>query len=98
MENNISLASFYNHASLMRDVEEFNDRYRKEEAVRQRTAKEKQLFSVNDIVITSGTGTYKAGIEGIILDCWYESIYPKYLVQFGKFKHVERQKDLVKKV
>ena len=98
MENKISLSSFYNHASVMRDVEEFNERYRKEEAIRQRKNKEKQLFSVNDKVITSGTGTYKAGLEGVILDCWYESIYPKYLVQFGTFKHVERQKDLIKKV
>ena len=98
MENKINLSSFYNHAKVMQDVEEFNERYRKEEAIRQRTAKEKQLFSVNDTVVTTGTGTYKAGTEGVILDCWYESIYVKYLVQFGKFKHVERQKDLIRKV
>ncbi len=98
MKNKVSITSFYNPAGLLRNVEEFNTRYRKEEAVRQRTKKEKQLFSVNDIVLSSGTGTYKAGIEGVIIDCWYESIYVKYLVQFGKFKHVERQKDLVRKV
>ena len=81
----------------MQDVEEFNERYRREEAIIRRTEKEKQLFSVNDTVVTTGTGTYKAGTEGVIIDCWYESIYVKYLVLFGKFKHVERQKDLIRK-
>lgn len=98
MENKISLSSFYNHAKVMQDVEEFNERYRREEAVIRRTEKEKQFFSVNDTVLASGTGTYKEGTQGVILDCWYESIYVKYLVQFGKYKHVERQKDLIRTV
>lgn len=98
MENKINLSSFYNHEKLMQDVEEFNERYRREMAVLQKTEKEKQLFSINDTVLASGTGTYKEGTQGVILDCWYESIYVKYLVQFGKYKHVERQKDLIRMV
>ena len=60
MENKISLSSFYNHAKVMQDVEEFNERYRREEAVIRRTEKEKQFFSVNDTVLASGTGTCEA--------------------------------------
>ena len=69
------------------------------------SGKEKQEFRVGDSVISKGTGTYKAGVQMVIVEVYEENGYFKYICGHGvknkktgafKFNCTERQKDLVK--
>ena len=69
------------------------------------SGKEKQEYTVGQNVISTGTGTYKAGLSMEVLEAYEENGYFKYICGHGpkdkktgkyKFSGVERQKDLKK--
>lgn len=69
------------------------------------SGKETQLFKVGQNVISTGTGTYKAGVVMEVSEAYEENGYWKYICGHGpknkktgkfKFSCNERQKDLVK--
>ena len=94
-KENLIKDNFNNILDINEQIKQSSGYYQKIKIPVIRSGKEKQLFKIDDICLTVGSGTYPKNLKCKILTVENNNGYYRYMVEYQKGnKSLERQKDL----